>query len=273
MDSEVYSVALKNTLNEIQKACPDIKNALLFREDGEIIAGDDGTPEKITVRTVDALDGIFEKAEALGGIEGIILEGNRGRVDVSHMNDLYLLTVTSKKADMNYVNTLTHVLIPTVLKLLEKINPAPLNNNPPKLETEPEDSIIEKPEKPTEELVGEPKMEKPMSHPEPEAKHEQILAEVQANQFIVEDIGGLLVATDTVRIDNGILLQWRELCEDRKIEEVIVETFGGKSTRCKLKPIKDSKYEGKGIIQIPVKLQLTLETKKGELVRVKPVVE
>lgn len=61
--------------------------------------------------------------------------------------------------------------------------------------------------------------------------------------------------------------------EDKKIEEASIETFGGKKLRCKLKPIKDSKYEGKGAIQIPEKIQQTLEIRKGELVRVKPVIE
>jgi hypothetical protein len=60
---------------------------------------------------------------------------------------------------------------------------------------------------------------------------------------------------------------------DKKIEEVDMETPKGKTTRCKFKPIKGSKHEGKGIIQIPEKIQLTLQITKGELVMVKPVVE
>jgi len=39
MDNEVYSFALKNTLNEIQNICPDIKNSFMFKEDGEIVVG------------------------------------------------------------------------------------------------------------------------------------------------------------------------------------------------------------------------------------------
>jgi hypothetical protein len=76
-----------------------------------------------------------------------------------------------------------------------------------------------------------------------------------------------------VRIDNELLSQWEKFSEDTKIEKVELETFGGKTTQCKVKPIKDSKYEGKGIIRTPEKIQLNLEIKKGELVRVKPVVD
>jgi hypothetical protein len=104
---------------------------------------------------------------------------------------------------------------------------------------------------------------------EPEA----VLPEPPVSQLIVENLGGLLVPSDTVRIDNAVLTQWNELYNEREIGEVEIETFDGKSTRCKVKPIKDAKYEGKGIIQMPEKVQLTLEIKKGELVRVKPVIE
>jgi hypothetical protein len=57
------------------------------------------------------------------------------------------------------------------------------------------------------------------------------------------------------------------------IREAEIQTFSGKSIRCKLKPIKDAKREGKGIVQMPEKIQTSLEIKKGELVRLKPVVE
>jgi len=126
MDNEVYSFALKNTLSEIQNICPDIKNSFMFKEDGEIIAGDENTPERTIIKVMDSFDGILEKADTIGGVDSITLESSGGKVNVSCMNDLYLVTVTSKNADENYVKTVTHVLVPTILKLLEKITPAPL---------------------------------------------------------------------------------------------------------------------------------------------------
>ncbi|MDI6805126.1 MAG: hypothetical protein QMD20_00500 [Candidatus Bathyarchaeia archaeon] len=249
MNNEVYAFALKNTLNEIRNVCPDITHTFMFTEDGEILAADENTHEKTIIQVIDAFDGILEKAEKIGGVEGITLEGSKGRVNVSCIKDIYFATVTSRKADINYVNTVTRVLIPTVLKLLEKIYPTPLKNTPPPPKIEPE------------------KTEKPPIEPEP------LLSELPVNQLIVENLGGLLVPSDTVRIDNEILSQWEKLYEDRKIEEVEIETFNGKTTRCKVKPIKDSKYEGKGVIQMPEKVQLALEIKKGELVRAKPVIQ
>jgi predicted regulator of Ras-like GTPase activity (Roadblock/LC7/MglB family) len=275
MDDEVYSFALKNTLNEILNVCPDVTNAFMFREDGEIVAGDESTPEKTMVRVVDAFDGILERAEAIGGVEVITIEGNNGRVNVSNVNDLYLVTITSRKADVNYVNTLTHVLIPTVLKLLEKIHPtSPQSNSPPPETSEPKIPLVEKFEEPLKELDEETIIEEPKETIKPEEiKSEPLLPEPPVNQLIVENLGGLLVPSDTVRIDSQIISQWEELYEGRKFEEVEIGTFDGKTTQCKVKPIKGSKYEGKGIIQIPEKIQLDLEIKKGELVRVKPVVK
>jgi hypothetical protein len=277
MDNEVYTFALKNALNEIRNVCPDITNTFMFREDGEIIVGDENTSEKTMVRVVDAFDGIFEKADAIGGVECITIEGSNGKVNVSWLNDLYFVTVASRKADMNYVNTVTRVLIPTVLRLLEKICPTPLKSNSPLTETkhQPKIPMVKELEKPElmEEPVEETVMEEPKETVEAETKHEPLLPEPPVNQFIVENIGGLLVPSDTVRIDSEILSQWEELYEGRKIEEVEIGTFDGKTMRCNVKTIKDSKFEGKGIIQIPEKVQLALEIRKGELVRAKPIVE
>jgi hypothetical protein len=273
MDNEVYSFALKNALDEIRNICPDITHAFMFREDGEIVIGDQNTPEKTMVQVVNAFDGIFEKADSIGHVECITLEGNNGRVNVFFMNDLYFLIVTSRNADMDYVNTVTHVLIPTILRLVEKIYPAPLKSSSPLTEREPKPKpktpMFEEDEKPepltesTEENLIE----------EPETKPEPLLPEPPTNQLIVENLGGLLVPSDTVRIDSTILSQWEQLYEGKKIEQVEIGTFDGKTTTCKVKPIKDSKYDGKGTVQMPEKIQSTLEIKKGELVRAKPIVE
>jgi hypothetical protein len=166
-------------------------------------------------------------------------------------------------------------LIPTVLKLLENINPTPLTNTPPS-HTEPEPPISHRFKEPTHENMEEPAEEEPESlqpierH---EIKPELPPIETPVNQLIVENLGGLLVPSDTVRIDNEVLGQWESLYDGRKIEDVEIETFDGKKLEAKVKPIKDSKYEGKGIVQMPEKIQLALEITKGELVRVKPMIE
>lgn len=276
MDNEVYTFAIKNMLNEIRNVCPGITSTFMFREDGEIIAGDDTTSEKTMVHVVNSFDTIFEKADSIGGIEDITIEGSKGKLNITLVQDTYLVTVTSEKTDMKFMNAVTRVMIPTVLKLIETINPTPIKSNTPPFYKTPKISTDDEIEEPTEVDEGT-KMEEPE-----EALRTEIMSEVKpdtsiqeppVNQLIVENLGGLLVPSDTVRIDNEILTQWASLYEDSKIEEVEIGTFDGKTTRCKVKPIKDSKYEGKGIIQMPEKIQLTLEIKKGELVRARPIVE
>jgi len=274
MDSEVYAFALKNTLDEMQKACPEIKNAFVLDQNHTIIARDENTTEETLSKAVDVLNEMFGKADAIGGVDDLTIEGINGRMNVSRMDEIFLVTVTSRKANLNYVNTVTHVLVPTVLKLIEKLNHGPLKNTmiepKQKLETEPENSTLEQAAEPGQE--EEEKAEEKAETPHEESM-EKIVAKPPANQFIVEEMKGLLSPSDTVRIDNSVIEKWNELYEDKTIEEADVETFSGKSVRCKIKPIKDAKLQEQGKIQIPGKMQLVLDIKKGELVRVKPVVE
>lgn len=273
MDNEVYAFALKNTLDEIQKICPDIKNAFVLTKNRELIARDEDTPEETITRAVSAFEEMLEKAQAIGGVEDVTIEGLNGRLNVSQLDEIYLVTVTSKQADLDYVNTVTHVIVPTVLRLLEKLSPAPLKKNPPTPDIEPEEPAVERDEELGTENVEQPQTEKHEEQLESKEKLETILPETPVNQLLVDDLKGFRAPSDTVRIDSNIIQEWNDLYEDRTIEEADVETFGGKSTRCKVKPIKESKLDGQGKIQIPSKVQLTLDVKKGELVRVKPAVE
>jgi len=286
MDSEVYSFALKSTLDEIRNVCPEVTGAFIFKENAKVVAGDDTLADKVIVRVVDAFDGIFERASAIGGISSVTINGVNGRVSVSRVNDFYMVIATSKKADANYVNTVTRVLVPAILRLLDKICPTPLKSKSAieDVTLEAEEPLTELEEKP----LGEKEVEEKPSVKEKveekrgeeaavESKTKAFTAEPPVNQLIVENLGArarsFLFHSDTVRVDSAVLSQWGELYEGVKIKEVEIESFGGKSARCKVKPIKDSKYDGKGIIQMPEKVQLSLEVKKGELVRVKPLVE
>jgi predicted regulator of Ras-like GTPase activity (Roadblock/LC7/MglB family) len=285
MNEQVYAFTLENTLNEIEKVCPEVSNTFFFKEDGKIIAKDKNTDEEIINRTVGAFNAITERANSIGGLESVTIHDANGQVNITCIEDFYLATITSKEADERYVNTLTRVLVPTVLKLIEKIHPASIDSATlATLEPEPAwdndvDKIIGGTEDREEELPVE---ETDATEPEPEPIEEEsdsevnpepLLPEPPVNQFIVENLGGLVIPSDTVRIGTAVIEQWKNLYSDKKIEEVDVETLNGKTTRCKFKPIKDSKHEGKGIIQMPQKIQRTLQTTKGELVMVKPVVK
>jgi hypothetical protein len=98
------------------------------------------------------------------------------------------------------------------------------------------------------------------------------LPQPPASQFMVEKIGGLLVSSDTVRIDAEVIASWSSLYGDKQITDVHIQTLEGKSVSCKFKALKESKQSAKGIIQLPEKILQTLQTSKGKLVIVKPVI-
>ncbi len=285
MNNNVYAFALKSTLDEIQSACPDVSNTFIFK-DGKILAQGETTDENTANLTINAFNSITERADTIGDLETVTIQGAKGRVNITCMSDFYLTTVLSKKADEKYVNTLTRVLIPTVIKLVEKIHPTSTDDETLTVNFEPAEAETAEEEAETAEEVerveadeNEPTEEEtetiePTEEQEtPEVADEPLLPEPPVTQLIVEDLRGLLVPSDTVRLDKAVITQCNDLYGDKKIEEVDLETLDGRTTRCKFKPIKDSKYKGKGIIQMPEKIQLTLEVTKGELVMVKPVVE
>ena len=83
---------------------------------------------------------------------------------------------------------------------------------------------------------------------------------------MVEKIVGLLVPTDTVRIDGEVMAKWSDLYGGKQILMVNIEALDGKKTTCKVKPIKEAKNNFKGAIQIPEKILQNLQTEKGKLV-------
>ena len=275
MIDELCTFALKNTLNEIKNACPELSNAFIFGSNAQIIAKDENTDEKTATRAAAAFKTLAEKKETTNGIESIIFQAATGHVNVDRVNGFYLATVTSKEGDEKYVNALTRVAIPTVLKLVKKIHSAfpeeidALNfaeHESPEEATSDTESHDEEAKEETDETTNRELMEQ-------ENEADSLLPDPPVTQFMIETLGGIRRRSDTVRIENALILQWKDLFGDKKIREVDVETLDGQTTRCKFKRIKDSKHEGKGIIQVPLKTQMILQTSKGELVMVKPVIE
>jgi len=293
VENEVIAFALESALDEIQNACPDVTSHFTFK-DRKVLSKDKNTKQETAIQTIDAFDAIVERADPIGDLETITIKGTKGKVNIAAFEDFHLTTVSSKEADEKYINTLTRVLIPIVIKLSEKIQPASSDNETITIEqpeTEPEED--EKYEAPEENLITDeaeeaknedqdddnyeeetatPEIEEP-EQAEPEIEDEPMLPEPPVTQLIVENLGGLLVPSDTVRVDQEVINRWSELYGDNKIKEVEVEALNGKTTRCKFKKIKKSKDTGKGIIKMPEKIQLTLETQLGELVTIKPIIE
>jgi predicted regulator of Ras-like GTPase activity (Roadblock/LC7/MglB family)/DNA-binding Xre family transcriptional regulator len=132
MSEDAYTAALKSSLTEIKKICPDINFSFIFTKDGTIVAGDSEADEETMKKTVHSFQSLVEKADAIGNMETLLIDGEKGKVHFSRVNDMYLALATSKGADITYLQSVTRVIFPTVLKLLKSIAPTPLQFVPSK---------------------------------------------------------------------------------------------------------------------------------------------
>lgn len=291
MNEEIYANALKNALVEIKNVCPDINKAFILMDNGTIIAGDDQAVDTSVERAVNSLQDLAEKAGSVGGLNDLLIDGDKGKVYVAQVNGMYSVMALSKGADLPFLRTVTGIILPTILKVLNSMSPettlpTPFKSAPivprtqfrpapsePLVNEEAVEETVEKPEE-AEEIEAPEPLEAPEAETEAEAEVEspEPVTDLPSQQLIVDKFGGLMVRADTVQLDFEILERWRSLLNIKEIHEVEIETFNGKATRCKAKVISDSKFEGRGLIRIPEKTCEALELKRGELVRVKPVV-
>jgi len=126
LSRDVFVTALSNTLMEIRNICPDVKCSFLFTRYGALVAGDAQADDTVMEKAVRPFQNVAEKAAMIGGLDTFLIDGDNGGVYISCANDIYLAMVTSKDADMPYLRSVTRVIIPTILKLLESVVPTPL---------------------------------------------------------------------------------------------------------------------------------------------------
>jgi len=295
MDEEMLNVALRNALMEIKNSLPDINWSFILTNDGTVISGGENTVEQNMAKAAASFQTLAEKAAAIGGLDNMLITGEKSKVYLSSINDMYLAAGLNKDADLVYFRTITNAVLPTVLKVLDSItslsqSPTPFKPTPPipyspikpapagpaPSELEIEEKEVE--QAPSEEYgeaqeLEEPKEPEPIELAVPQRKesHSQ-LEEIPSQQLIVDRFSGLMVKADTVQLDADVLKRWSALLNGYEVNEVDVETFSGKTARCKAKLINDSKLEGRGLIRIPEKTCQLLDVRRGELVRVKPVV-
>jgi len=136
MSQNAYADALKNALTEIRKICPDVNCSFIFARDGMVIAGDPETADERVEKTLHSFQSIVEKEDMIGGLQALIINGEDGKVHISCIDDMYLALAASKNADATFLQAITHVIVPTVLKLLKNTAPTPL------LQSEPSKQLV-----------------------------------------------------------------------------------------------------------------------------------
>jgi hypothetical protein len=265
--TEAYSNPLQIIIDELKTLSPETTNALIFKNNGQTVANTQATTEDQTKKVIANFGNIALQGQAIGGVECLTILAGDSQLIITAMSNLYLATVSSRAANQEIVKSLTQVVVPTVARLVDQLAASPLENQPQQtLQIKKADS---------EETVLPLEEEKPNIEPipEPQPPFEPFLPKTPVNQFMVEKIKGLLVQTDTVRIDSKIIEKWSDIYDGKQIITVNIEALDGKKTTCKVKAIKEAKTNAKGVIQIPEKILQTLQTEKGKLVIVKPVIE
>jgi len=131
MDNDPYAVALKNALTEIKNICPDVSRSFIFAKDKVIVSGDAESDEETMEKTMSSFQSVAEKADSIGNLKAFYVNGKKGKVILSGVNGMYLALAASENADTTYLHSVTRVIIPTVLKLLETITPTPLPQSTP----------------------------------------------------------------------------------------------------------------------------------------------
>ncbi len=255
MSTEACTLALRNALDEIKNVCPDITSTFVFEENGKIVIEDQVIPDLAISNAQEAFRALSERAAGIGGIQSVTFQGSDSKANITRFNNFYVTNVASNEADEKTVINLTKVMIPTMLRLVQDIYPSsqePLQEAPQAIENEPEPeqetSITLQPHNP----------------------------ELQPRQFTVEPLGftKFLSNPHMVRIDSALISEWKELYGDEPITQINIQNpTSQKTIRCEFNIIKESKNEGKGIIQVPEKIQLAIETQKGTKVLVTPVLK
>jgi hypothetical protein len=268
MNDDLQAYALKSTVDEIKNACPDVSHTFIFKNDGTILARDENTDEGTAADAIKVLSAVANQADAVGGFDSATFYSANKQVNVLKINDYRLAMVGSEEPDGENSTCVARALVSTVVKLAKKISSS--QKETPQIEM-PEFSRKShfEPNEPGIDLEAQEITSNQTDEDEPQS----LLPEPPVTQFMVEDLGGLFTQSDVVRVETAVIQQWKDLYGNvGMIHEVELETLNGQTTRCKFKPIKNAKQDGKGTILLPQKIQLILQTSKGELIMVKPVI-
>jgi len=265
--TEDYTNPLQTVIDEFKTLSPETTNALIFTNNGQTIANTQATTDDQTKKLIANFESISLQAKSIGGVECLTIQAGDSQLNITAMGNFYLATISSRAANQEIVKSLTQVVVPTIARFVDQLASSPLENQP--------QQTIQLKEIAIEETALPLEKEKPNIEPipEPQPPFEPFLPKTPVNQLMVEKIGGILVQTDTVRIDCEIIAKWSDIYDGKQITKVDIEALDGKKTTCKFKAIKETKANAKGVIQIPEKILQTLQTEKGKLVMVKPVIE
>jgi len=119
MNRDPTSIALHNALTEIKKAYPGIHHSFLFTNNGSIVTGDPETDDETVKNVLESFEDLKEKAKAIGNLKSFSINAKNGKIVLSSIEDMYLILATSEEIDETQIYSITHVIIPIILKTMK----------------------------------------------------------------------------------------------------------------------------------------------------------
>ena len=262
MDIETSTLAFRTAISEIKNTCPGISNIFILNEDKQVITQDQNTSRELIDCTAESLAAIMKTAAIAGGIESLTCSGATQKINCTHYENNYFVTMASDETDEKTLSTIARVMVPSMLKLAQEVMTSRKDSIPATPKTKA-------PAARAQTLAATPSSSLSRTKP--------VTVEVPAAEFVVDNLSGLNIITgdpETINVDRVLIGQWKELYGDKHIENATVEDIStGKRIRCKFQPIKNEKLEGQNVVLIPNRIRSKLEIKKGAMVRIRPVIE
>ena len=186
--TETYCSQLQTVIGEFKNISPEITSAFVFKKNGEINASNEAATQDQIKKMVTVFNDIADQAHVLGEVEALTIQGADRQLNISCINNHYLATISSHAANPTVVKSLTHVIVPTIIELLDHASPQPsLTEQPQAIKLE--DTPVEPPQVlPIEEPVENEPVTEPSA--DPPVTFEPMLPDPPSTQLMVEKMGG-----------------------------------------------------------------------------------
>ncbi len=132
MSQEIYGVALKSALAEIKSVCEGINWAFILMNNGVVIVADETATDPTIEKVAGYFQPLVEKALAVGGLNDLLVDSENGKVYVSCVNGMYLIAGLNSQANLPHFRDITHVILPTIIKVLDSITSPAMTRIPSK---------------------------------------------------------------------------------------------------------------------------------------------
>ncbi len=119
--TEAYSNPLQTIIEEIKNISPETTNALIFKNNGQTIANTQIITENQTKEFITNFASIAVQAETIGGIENFTIQAADNQLNIFAVDDCFLATVSSRTAKQEILKSLTQVVVPTIVKLVNQV--------------------------------------------------------------------------------------------------------------------------------------------------------